>query len=161
MNWHPRTEKPKREGWFVVWYPKAPVGHRLGLARWTGSKWEYLPDWTHWAEVEGPGAGPSDTVIRHKCACWFDGGKLIEECHYHACLRSGRAENGDPVSWVTGGKEIHSVCSASPSCCAQARAEALREAAEKMRSLSGQLPDLDVAADMLDDMADAAERGEK
>lgn len=41
----------------------------------------------------------------NKCACWFENGELIQECHYHACMRAGRNENGDPLSWVKDGKE--------------------------------------------------------
>ena len=42
---------------------------------------------------------------KNKCACWFVDGKLIEECNYHATVRTGRAANGDPVSSIHHGKE--------------------------------------------------------
>lgn len=42
-----------------------------------------------------------------RCECRFEKGVMIEECHYHACNRSGTGPNGDPIDWldVPEGKE--------------------------------------------------------
>lgn len=44
-------------------------------------------------------------AIDRCCQCRFEDGKQYEECHYHACERCVRTENGDP-SEVTKDAEI-------------------------------------------------------
>lgn len=47
-----------------------------------------------------------EKVLReNKCACWFEGYVLKDECHYHACVRTGTTSNGDPISWITNFKD--------------------------------------------------------
>jgi hypothetical protein len=48
-----------------------------------------------------------EKVLReNKCACWFENNKLKEECHYHACVRTGTTGNGDPISWISNFKDV-------------------------------------------------------
>ncbi len=46
-------------------------------------------------------ASTLDAVGACKCACHFEKGRLVTECHYHQCNRSILLPNGDPskVTW--------------------------------------------------------------